>query len=85
MGTTYGIAVSGVAGPDGGTSEKPVGTFFVAVSGPTGEWSLRCLYPGERHIVRNYATYVSLDLLRRQLSGLQLPESYPILASVRDL
>jgi nicotinamide-nucleotide amidase len=85
MGTTYGIAVSGVAGPDGGTSEKPVGTFFVAVSGPTGEWSLRCLYPGERHIVRNYATYVSLDLLRRQLIGLQLPESYPILASVRDL
>lgn len=83
MGTTYGIAVSGVAGPDGGTSEKPVGTFFVAVSGPNAEWSLRCLYPGERHIVRNYATYVSLDLLRRQLRGLQLPESYPILASAR--
>lgn len=83
MGTTYGVAVSGVAGPDGGTSEKPVGTFFVAVSGPNGDWTLRCLYPGERHIVRNYATYVSLDLLRRQLSGLPLPQSYPILASAR--
>ncbi len=83
MGTTYGVAVSGVAGPDGGTSEKPVGTFFVAVSGPRVDWSLRCLYPGERQVVRNYATYVSLDLLRRQLLGLQSPEGYPIISDIR--
>jgi nicotinamide-nucleotide amidase len=83
MGTTYGIAVSGVAGPDGGTPDKPVGTFFVAVAGPSATWSLRCLYPGERQVVRNYATYVSLDLLRRQLLGLQRPESYPIITDVK--
>ena len=81
MGTTYGVAVSGVAGPDGGTPEKPVGTFFVAVSGPTGDCSLRCLYPGERQMVRNYATYVSLDLLRRHICGYQIPKIYPILDS----
>jgi nicotinamide mononucleotide (NMN) deamidase PncC len=60
-----------------------VGTFFVAVAGPSATWSLRCLYPGERQVVRNYATYVSLDLLRRQLLGLQRPESYPIITDVK--
>jgi len=84
LGTTYGVAVSGVAGPDGGTTEKPVGTFYVAVSGPTADWSLRCLYPGERQVVRNYATYVSLDMLRRQLLGLGCPESYPIITSAKQ-
>jgi nicotinamide-nucleotide amidase len=83
MGTTYGLAVSGVAGPEGGTPDKPVGTFFVAVSGPNADWSLRCLYPGERQVVRNYATYVSLDLLRRQLLGLQRPAGYPIITDAK--
>lgn len=78
MGTTYGIAVSGIAGPGGGTDEKPVGTFFVGVCGPTGSVERRCLYVSERHNIRAYAAYVALDILRRQLLGVELPEGYPM-------
>lgn len=80
MGTTFGVAVSGVAGPGGGSEEKPVGTFYVGICGPQGSLERRCLYVSERHNVRVYAAYVALDLVRRQLEQLELPATYPILA-----
>jgi nicotinamide-nucleotide amidase len=80
MGTTYGIAISGVAGPGGGSSEKPVGTFHVGVCGPKRSFERRYLYSSsDRRAVRQYATYVALDLLRRELEGLEIPGSYPVL------
>lgn len=82
MGTTYGVAISGVAGPDGGSPEKPVGTFYVGVCGPHRAFEGRFFYANERRFVRQYASYVALDLLRREVEGLEIPESYPVLAPV---
>lgn len=80
MNTTYGVAVSGVAGPGGGTDEKPVGTFFVGVSGPERSFEMRCFYGSERSVIRTYAAYVTLDLVRRELLGHPLPTAYPMTA-----
>jgi nicotinamide-nucleotide amidase len=75
---TIGVSISGIAGPDGGSAEKPVGTFFVGISSPFLTRELRCLYMSERHNIRTYASYVALDLIRRALTGLPAPATYPI-------
>jgi nicotinamide-nucleotide amidase len=68
FGVDLGIAVSGVAGPDGGTAEKPVGTVHVALAGPGAEVAHRRLrLPGDRGRIRWLATQVALELLRRRL------------------
>jgi nicotinamide-nucleotide amidase len=82
MNTTYGIATSGVAGPGGGSAEKPVGMFYIGVSGPERSFELQCTFGSERRSVRTYATYVALDLLRRTLEGLEIPDTYPVLGGV---
>lgn len=76
--TSYGIAISGVAGPGGGTEAKPVGTFFVGISSVARSFEMKCLYVSERQNVRSYASYVALDLVRRAVLGLPVPEAYPI-------
>jgi len=70
MGTDFGIGITGVAGPGGGTEEKPVGTVFVALA--TGEETfLRRLSLGtDRARVRIVATHHALDMLRRYLTSL---------------
>jgi len=78
FGATYGVSVSGIAGPDGGSEDKPVGTFFVGFATPTTVTSLKCLYVSERHNIRTYASYVALDCLRRTLHGIPLPPTLPI-------
>ena len=78
IGATYGVAISGVAGPDGGSAEKPVGTFYIGISGPSRSFEVRALYINDRRSIRVYAAYVALDLLRREVLGLEIPESYPI-------
>ena len=61
-------AVSGIAGPDGGTPEKPVGTVCFAVSGPDArETAKRRMFPGDRAVVRLAASLFCLHLVRRQL------------------
>ncbi len=81
MNTTYGLAVSGVAGPDGGTPDKPVGTVWIGLAGPSGDSIQRSIfYVNDRRSIRIYSTYVALDLLRRKLEGLEISETYPIIA-----
>jgi nicotinamide-nucleotide amidase len=65
-GTDLGLAVTGIAGPDGGTPEKPVGTVFLALATATGEEvrELHCL--GDRHRIRLRSACEALDWLRRQ-------------------
>lgn len=65
------VAVSGIAGPDGGSPDKPVGTVWFAVSGPGGDASVVRHFPATgRDAVRARATSLGLDLVRRQVFGL---------------
>ena len=67
-GVEYGIAVTGIAGPGGGSADKPVGTVYVALAGPEGLQRVRRLsLPGEREQVKFQASQAALDLLRRAL------------------
>jgi PncC family amidohydrolase len=62
-----GIAVTGIAGPTGGTSEKPVGTVWLAAKCGDAVVTRRRHYPGPRDAVRSRAAQGGLDLLRRTL------------------
>ncbi len=59
---TWGIAITGVAGPGGGTLEKPVGTVWVALEGPRTEIH-RFRFPGDRDAVRRASVEAALELL----------------------
>jgi nicotinamide-nucleotide amidase len=65
-----GVAITGIAGPDGGTSDKPVGLVFVAICGAAGTRVRRNHFPGGRGLVRQQATQIALEMLRRGLLGL---------------
>jgi nicotinamide-nucleotide amidase len=65
LGAEVAVSVTGVAGPDGGTEEKPVGLVYLHASGPTGEKQLRFDFPGDRATIRGRATVAALHLVRR--------------------
>jgi nicotinamide-nucleotide amidase len=69
LGVDIGVAVTGVAGPGGGTDEKPVGLVFVHAVGPHGEKAVRTELPGDREMIRGRATAASLHLVRRLLES----------------
>jgi nicotinamide-nucleotide amidase len=60
-----GLAVTGIAGPDGGTGEKPVGLVYLHGAGPGGELAEDFSYGGDRGTVRRRATTVALHLVRK--------------------
>ncbi len=64
-----GVAVTGVAGPGGGTEEKPVGLVYVHAAGPDGSKAVRTELPGDRDMIRGRATAASLHLVRRLLES----------------
>src|SRR5918997_3064998 len=66
-GTDFGLAVTGVAGPGGGTEEKPVGLVYIALSDDAHTQHRRVMLPGDRHLIRWRASQAALDLLRRRL------------------
>jgi nicotinamide-nucleotide amidase len=68
-GSDIGLSITGIAGPGGGSEEKPVGTFYVGMAHPEGLISRGFLMPGTREWVRTLAAMQSLDLLRRFYSG----------------
>jgi nicotinamide-nucleotide amidase len=65
LGAEIAVSVTGVAGPDGGTEEKPVGLVFLHASGPMGEQQLRFDFPGDRATIRGRAAVAALHLVRR--------------------
>jgi nicotinamide-nucleotide amidase len=67
LGADLAVAVTGVAGPGGGTEEKPVGLVHLHVSGPEGSRARTLDFPGERDVVRMRATVTALHLVRQFL------------------
>ncbi len=65
LGADVGVAVTGVAGPGGGTEAKPVGLVFLHAAGPTGERAWRLDFPGDRETIRRRAAVTALQLVRR--------------------
>jgi len=68
-GADYAIAISGIAGPNGGTEDKPVGTVWFAWAGPEGVSAQRHLLSGDRHAVREQAVEISLKQLLHHIAG----------------
>jgi nicotinamide-nucleotide amidase len=66
-GTTLGLGITGVAGPTGGTAEKPVGLVFHALAGQNGTEIVKRNFPGDRARIRWFASQQALDMVRRKL------------------
>ena len=71
FGSDWGAGITGIAGPTGGTEEKPVGLVHWAVSGPDGVSAKHHVFLGDRSIVRVWSLNATLDLLRRRLLALE--------------
>jgi competence/damage-inducible protein CinA-like protein len=67
LGADVAVAVTGIAGPGGGSDEKPVGLVFLHADAPEGSRSMDFVFPGDRGSIRRRATVTALHLLRRLL------------------
>ena len=65
--TDYAISITGIAGPSGGTEEKPVGTVFIGYADETLVKSFKIVLPGDRYLIRWRSSQAALDYLRRQI------------------
>jgi nicotinamide-nucleotide amidase len=69
-GATFAVSITGVAGPDGGSDEKPVGLVYLGIAGPEGVAVTQRRFIGDRERIRVFTTQAALDVLRRRLQGL---------------
>jgi nicotinamide-nucleotide amidase len=67
--STYALSITGVAGPDGGSELKPVGTTFIGLASLEGVQVLQRQFIGDRNRIRMFASQMALDLLRRRLTA----------------
>jgi PncC family amidohydrolase len=68
-GATVGISTTGIAGPGGGSAEKPVGLVYLHCAAPFGEVGRRVVLPGDRAAVRDAASTAALHLALSLLRG----------------
>jgi nicotinamide-nucleotide amidase len=77
--TTLGLAITGIAGPAGGSEEKPVGTVFIAMASPRGTLSKKYRFMGDRNQIQTLSAHVAIDWVRRyflnQLSAVSSQQS----------
>jgi nicotinamide-nucleotide amidase len=64
VGSTLGVGITGVAGPGGGSEEKPVGTVHIGLASPTGVRERALRFPGDREMIRMQASQAALDMVR---------------------
>lgn len=69
LGTDYALATSGIAGPNGGTDDKPVGTVWIAIAGKEGFFAKKFLFEKDRGRNIKRASLAALSMLRRTLNG----------------
>ena len=67
LGADYGVAITGFAGPTGGNGDNPIGTIFVGIHSPGGDWAKKLTYPGPRCTVKQRAVTAAIDWLRREV------------------
>jgi nicotinamide-nucleotide amidase len=67
---TLGLAITGIAGPTGGSEEKPVGTVFIALASPKGTASKRYQFMGDRNQIQTLSAYTAIDWVRRYFLNL---------------
>jgi len=65
--TDYAISITGIAGPTGGSAEKPVGTVFIGYADADLTKSFKIVLPGDRYLIRWRSSQAALDYLRRQI------------------
>jgi nicotinamide-nucleotide amidase len=75
-GADYAVAVSGIAGPDGGTTDKPVGTVWIAWGSKESLQSVRLRFDGGRKWFQIMVAATALDLLRRHIAGINNEPRY---------
>jgi len=66
-GSTFGIGITGIAGPGGGSAEKPVGLVYIALADDGRASAKRFIFPGDRQFIRTLSVNAALDLLRRRI------------------
>ena len=67
FGATWGVGITGIAGPTGGTPEKPVGTVHIAIAWPDAHRHRKFFWQGPRTIIKWFSTQFALDMLRRSI------------------
>lgn len=66
-GSTFGIGITGVAGPGGGSEEKPVGLVYIALADDETVTARKFIFPGDRQFIRTLSVNAALDMLRRRI------------------
>ena len=69
-GAGYAVSITGVAGPDGGTDDKPVGLVYIGIADEAGAVVIERRFLGDRQRIRIFTTQWALDMLRRRLQGI---------------
>ncbi len=67
LGADYGVAITGFAGPTGGAGDNPIGTIYLGLHAPGGDWTKKLTYPGPRCAVKERAVTAAIDWLRREV------------------
>jgi nicotinamide-nucleotide amidase len=65
--STFGIGITGIAGPGGGSEEKPVGLVYIALADEENVTARKFIFPGDRQFIRTLSVNAALDLLRRRI------------------
>jgi nicotinamide-nucleotide amidase len=66
-GSTFGIGVTGIAGPGGGSEEKPVGLVYIALADDSQSTARKFIFPGDRQFIRTLSVNAALDMIRRRI------------------
>jgi len=66
-GSTFGVGVTGVAGPGGGSPEKPVGLVYIALADDSQNTTRKFIFPGDRQFIRTLSVNAALDMVRRRV------------------
>ena len=72
----YGLSTTGFAGPTGGSSREPVGTVYFGLHTPSGAWTHRVQFSGDRLTVKARAVNAAVDWLRRKLTKYQMHDAF---------